>query len=75
LILQALYSRLIAGDETLLVLLIVNVVVFGGMLLEGRGDWVLAWWREGVLNGARNPNDVICILLDELWVTWKTYHY
>lgn len=55
--------------------MVVNVVVFWGMLLEGRGDWVLAWRREGVLNGARNPNDVICILLDELWVTWETYHY
>jgi len=67
LILQALYSRLIAGDETLLILVVVNVNDFGGRLLEGRGDWVV--------DGARDPNDVVRILLYSLWVTWETYHY
>ena len=49
----------------------VDVDYFGGRLLDWRGDRV-------VVDGARevrDPDDVVCILLDAVGVTWETYHY
>jgi hypothetical protein len=39
-------------------------------LLEWRGDRVVDCALE-----VRDPDDVVCILLDAVGVTWETYHY
>jgi hypothetical protein len=65
---QRLYLLLIVGDKVRVAAIAVAVVRFGGRL-QG-------WGREWMVDGARDPDDVVCILLDELWVSsWETYHY
>jgi len=46
------------------------IVDVGGRLLEWRRDRV----ADGAL-GVRDPDDVVCILLNAVGVTWETYHY
>jgi hypothetical protein len=52
-------------------LVIIGIADFGGRLLDWRGDRIVV---DGALE-VRDPDDVVCILLDTVGVTWETYHY
>ena len=52
-------------------LVFVDFVDLGRSLLDWRGDWVV----DGAALKVRDPDDVVCILLDAVGVSWETYHY